>query len=98
MDIVLVNNIRLPIGISFFTFQAMSYVFDVYRKDVQVQKNILNVGLYIAFFPQLIAGPIVRYKTISEQVNNRIENSKSFNEGVYRFIIGFIKKYYYLTI
>lgn len=91
LDIMLVN-IRLPIGISFFTFQAISYVIDVYRKDVSVQKNILNVGLYISFFPQLIAGPIVRYKTISMQINDRVENMQDFTEGVYRFIIGFIKK------
>ena len=63
---IIVPNIALPIGISFFTFQNMSYVIDVYRKDGEVQKNPLYVGLYISFFPQLIAGPIVRYQTIAE--------------------------------
>ena len=63
--------IALPIGISFFTFQAMSYVIDVYRGDVEVQKNPFYLGLYISFFPQLIAGPIVRYHTIEKQIKNR---------------------------
>ncbi len=84
--------IELPIGISFFTFQAMSYVIDVYRKDGAVQKNILNVGLYISFFPQLIAGPIVRYRTVAEEINFRKENFDDFSTGVFRFIIGLSKK------
>lgn len=84
--------IRLPIGISFFTFQAMSYVIDVYRKNGQVQKKIRNVALYIAFFPQLIAGPIVRYKTIAEQIQGRTENFTLFSSGVHRFLIGLFKK------
>ncbi|MBQ8576186.1 MAG: MBOAT family protein [Clostridia bacterium] len=85
-------NIALPIGISFFTFQAMSYVIDVYRGNGAVQKNPFNVALYISFFPQLIAGPIVRYETIAEQINFRKENFDDFSNGVYRFMLGFIKK------
>ncbi len=85
-------KILLPIGISFFTFQAMSYVLDVYRDSGAVQKNILNVGLYIAFFPQLIAGPIVRYETVAEQINNRKETAEDFFDGFVRFIYGFAKK------
>lgn len=89
----LVNpGIILPIGISFFTFQAMSYTIDVYRGRGQVQKNPLNVGLYIAFFPQLIAGPIVRYETIARQIAHREENLEDFTKGVCRFIIGLGKK------
>ncbi len=87
-----VPNILLPIGISFFTFQAVSYVLDVYRKDAEVQHNLLDVAFYISFFPQLIAGPIVRYKTVSEQINYRNENFEDFSEGVQRFIIGLSKK------
>ncbi len=86
-----VADIALPIGISFFTFQAMSYVIDVYRGE-PVQKNILNVGLYISFFPQLIAGPIVRYHTIADQIQNRRESFDDFSAGVCRFIIGLGKK------
>lgn len=87
-----IPKIALPIGISFFTFQAMSYVLDVYRGRGEVQKNILNVGLYISFFPQLIAGPIVRYETVAEEIKNRRENSDDFFEGFTRFIIGLGKK------
>ena len=85
-------DIALPIGISFFTFQAMSYVIDVYRGNGAAQKNPFNVALYIAFFPQLIAGPIVRYQTIAEQINFRKENFNDFSDGVYRFMLGFCKK------
>lgn len=85
-------NIILPIGISFFTFQAMSYVLDVYRGDGEVQANPLNVGLYISFFPQLIAGPIVRYQTVAEQIKNRKETLNDFSQGACRFIIGLGKK------
>ena len=84
-------SIALPIGISFFTFQAMSYVIDVYRGE-ECQKNILNVGLYISFFPQLIAGPIVRYETVAHQIKNRTETFEDFSEGVSRFIVGLAKK------
>jgi alginate O-acetyltransferase complex protein AlgI len=85
-------EIPLPIGISFFTFQAMSYVIDVYRKDSPVQRNPLNLALYISFFPQLIAGPIVRYQTIAEQLVKRKETLNNFGEGTKRFIIGLSKK------
>ncbi len=87
-----IPNIVLPIGISFFTFQAMSYVIDVYRGRGKVQRNILNVGLYIAFFPQLIAGPIVRYETVAYEINNRKENKEDFFDGFARFITGLGKK------
>lgn len=87
-----VPQVKLPIGISFFTFQAMSYVFDVYRKKGRVQYNPLRVGLYIALFPQLIAGPIVRYETIAAQMEERRENWSDFSKGVTRFCIGLGKK------
>ncbi len=87
-----VPRILLPIGISFFTFQAISYVVDIYRNKGPVQKNPFDVGLYIAFFPQLIAGPIVRYETIAEQIHNRKETFDDFSEGVCRFIVGLGKK------
>ena len=85
-------NIALPIGISFFTFQMMSYVFDVYYGTSEPQKNPLYVALYIAFFPQLIAGPIVRYNQIESEIMNRHENFDDFSEGVRRFIYGLGKK------
>lgn len=87
-----VPNIALPIGISFFTFQAMSYVIDVYREKGEAQINPLNVGLYISFFPQLIAGPIVRYETVAYQIKHRVETFDNFSTGVVRFIIGLAKK------
>lgn len=87
-----VPQIALPIGISFFTFQGMSYVVDVYRGEVQAQKRPLYVALYISFFPQLIAGPIVRYKDICEQIENRRMTAEQFAQGVRRFIYGFAKK------
>lgn len=86
------RHIALPIGISFFTFQAMSYVIDVYRGNGKVQKNPLNVALYITFFPQLIAGPIVRYETVAEEIRNRQETLDDFALGVKRFIYGLSKK------
>lgn len=85
-------EIALPIGISFFTFQAMSYVIDVYRGTVEVQKNLFYLALYISFFPQLIAGPIVRYSTIAEQITNRVCSVEKFGEGTRRFFLGFSKK------
>ena len=85
-------GIALPIGISFFTFQAMSYVIDVYRGTVEVQNNLFYLALYISFFPQLIAGPIVRYSTIEKQINERICSIDKFGEGVRRFFLGFAKK------
>jgi len=86
------RNLLLPIGISFFTFQAISYVVDVYRGDVAVQKRPHLVGLYIAFFPQLVAGPIVRYKDIEAQLVTRTITFDQFSEGIKRFLVGFIKK------
>jgi alginate O-acetyltransferase complex protein AlgI len=86
------TQIALPIGISFFTFQAMSYIIDVYRGTVPVQKKLHRLGLYISFFPQLIAGPIVRYNTIADQIESRTVSADLFSEGVRRFIIGFSKK------
>lgn len=85
-------GIALPIGISFFTFQAMSYVIDVYRGKGAAQENPLNVALYISFFPQLIAGPIVRYETVAEEIIGRRETIDDFSSGVYRFAIGLSKK------
>lgn len=84
--------INLPIGISFYTFQAMSYVIDVYRGDGKVQKNIFNLALYISMFPQLVAGPIVRYETVDEQIKFRTYNLEKFNYGFERFIMGLFKK------
>jgi len=85
-------NVILPIGISFYTFQMISYVIDVYRNDAKVQKNILKLALYVSLFPQLIAGPIVRYTTIEEQLENRKCTFEKFALGVRRFIIGLGKK------
>ena len=86
------THIVLPIGISFFTFQAMSYVFDVSMGRGKVQKNPLNVALYIALFPQLIAGPIVRYQTVADEIQDRNENLEDFARGIRRFVIGLGKK------
>ncbi len=85
-------NLGLPIGISFYTFQTMSYTIDVYRGDAKVQKNIISFGTYVALFPQLIAGPIVQYKTVDEQINNRKTTWESFSYGVIRFATGLGKK------
>ena len=87
-----VPNITLPIGISFFTFQALSYVIDVYRKETEVQKNFLKVLLYISFFPQLIAGPIVKYKDIEKEINDRSVEVDEIALGLRRFIFGLAKK------
>jgi len=89
------GTIALPIGISFYTFQAISYVIDVYKERGEAQKNPLNVALYIAFFPQLIAGPIVRYQTIAEEIRNRRETFADFSYGVERFIVGLTKKIFF---
>ncbi len=86
------KNIALPIGISFFTFQAMSYVIDVYRGKEQVQKNLFDLALYVSFFPQLIAGPIVRYETVAAQIRSRKETFDMFFQGIHRFIAGLAKK------
>lgn len=89
---VKVLSITLPIGISFFTFQGMSYVIDVYRGDVPVQKNPARIALYISLFPQLIAGPIVRYSTVADEIAVRDENITDFSDGLQRFMFGFAKK------
>lgn len=91
-EVIIFEKLPMPIGISFFTFQALSYVIDVYRKDTEVQKNPLLVGLYIAFFPQLVAGPIVKYKTIAEQIITRKFNIDTFTNGICRFVTGLSKK------
>lgn len=85
-------RIALPIGVSFYTFQIISYVIDVYRKDVAAQKNLINLGAYIAMFPQLIAGPIVRYSDIAKQLENRTHTLEKTALGVRRFVVGLSKK------
>ena len=87
-----VIKIALPIGISFFTFQMLSYVFDVYYGNAKAAKNIIQVGLYVSMFPQLIAGPIVRYQTVAEEIVNRIEKKEEIIQGAERFIWGLGKK------
>jgi len=90
--IELSKPVHLPIGISFFTFQAISYIVDVYRKTADVRKNPINLALYISLFPQLIAGPIIRYNTIADQIRDRKINSQNISYGIQRFIIGLGKK------
>ncbi len=85
-------NLALPIGISFYTFQAMSYTIDVYRGVTAVQHNFISFGAYVTFFPQLIAGPIVQYKTIAEQLDNRTNETSMFGSGVKTFTVGLAKK------
>ena len=85
-------GIPLPIGISFYTFQTMSYSIDVYKNKVPVQRNLVSLATYVTLFPQLVAGPIVRYLDISNDLNNRIHNFDKFYDGVYKFIIGLSKK------
>ncbi len=85
-------NIIMPIGISFFTFQTISYLVDVYKKDVDASHNILNFSTYVSLFPQLVAGPIVRYKTINNELIDRKNNYEDFSNGVKRFVIGLSKK------
>ena len=84
--------VALPIGISFYIFQIISYLIDVYRKEAKVQKNILKLAMYVSLFPQLIAGPIVRYKTIENQIDERTHTMEKFALGVKRFVIGLGKK------
>ncbi len=85
-------KLALPIGISFYTFQIISYEVDVYKKKVSVQKNIINLATYVSLFPQLIAGPIVRYESINQELDNRKTTFSDFSYGVRRFIIGLSKK------
>ncbi len=87
-----IANIALPIGISFYTFQIMSYVIDLYRGEIKVQKNPIKLALYISFFPQLIAGPIVKYRDIDEALSARKETVEGFSYGAKRFVYGLAKK------
>ncbi|MFB9274477.1 MBOAT family O-acyltransferase [Cohnella cellulosilytica] len=84
--------IPLPIGISFYTFHALSYLIDVYRKTEKAQRNLFKLSLYITFFPQLVAGPIIRYNAVARQLNHRVFSSVQFAEGIQRFILGLSKK------
>lgn len=86
------SSLKLPVGISFYTFQIMSYSIDVYRGDARVQKRFVPFATYVTLFPQLIAGPIVRYKDIDDQLTERTENADKFAEGVRRFVAGLAKK------
>jgi len=83
------ENIHLPLGISFFTFQGMSYLIDIYKKDAEPERKLMNLALYIGMFPQLIAGPIVRYKEIAEQIKERQHTIEKVSFGICLFIIGF---------
>ena len=85
-------GLLLPIGISFYTFQTMSYTIDVYRQDAPVQRNIISFGAFVTMFPQLIAGPIVKYKTVAEDLNHRIHTVENFALGARRFCVGLAKK------
>ena len=87
-----VLGIHLPIGISFYTFQTMSYTIDVYRGDARAQRNILNFGTFVTLFPQLIAGPIIKYKDLGDQINERTCSSEKFASGVQIFMVGLAKK------
>lgn len=87
-----VVKLSMPIGISFFTFQTMSYVIDVYRGDADVQKSFFRLLLYVSFFPQLVAGPIVRYKDIEMQLSDRQVSLEKLNDGMFRFSVGLVKK------
>ena len=89
---VAVPNIALPIGISFYTFQSISYLIDVYRRESPVQRRFPDLLLYISMFPQLIAGPIVRYGTVADEIHHRHVNAADFADGIYRFLIGLGKK------
>ena len=91
LDISLLE-LALPIGISFFTFQAMSYTIDIYNKKVKIEKNFFTFATYISMFPQLIAGPIVRYETVSEELKTRTINYENFSKGMFRFLQGLFKK------
>ncbi|MFX3631354.1 MAG: MBOAT family protein [Candidatus Pristimantibacillus sp.] len=86
------KSVPLPIGISFYTFHALSYLIDVYRKKEKAQRNLFSLSLYITFFPQLVAGPIIRYNAVAEQLSKRVFSSTQFAEGIKRFILGLSKK------
>ena len=87
-----VPGLPLPIGVSFYTFQTMSYTIDVYRRDAPVQRSVTAFGAYVTLFPQLIAGPIVRYRTVADQLVSREENLEKFTSGIRRFTVGMAKK------
>nr|WP_330395432.1 MBOAT family O-acyltransferase [Clostridioides difficile] len=89
---ITIPEVKLPLGISFFTFQIMSYVIDVYRNDAKVQRKLSNLALYISLFPQLVAGPIVRYQTVADSIKYREHNWDKFTQGVNRFVVGLGKK------
>lgn len=93
-----VPEVALPIGISFYIFQSISYLIDVYRKESAYQKNFFDLLLYISMFPQLIAGPIVRYGTVAEEIHDRSVNAADLSEGTYRFFIGLGKKVIFANI
>ncbi len=90
-------NLPLPIGISFYTFKIISYVIDVYGSRVKAQKNFINFGAYVTLFPQLTAGPIVRYATIAEELECRTHSMDQFSEGARRFMAGLGKRFYWPT-
>ena len=92
MPFIPVPQVTLPIGISFFTFQGLSYVIDVFRDAAAVQRNPLKLALYISFFPQLVAGPIVRYTTVADEIDERHESVSEFSAGAVRFLFGLAKK------
>ena len=85
-------KIALPIGISFYTFQSISYVIDVYRGDTKAQRNYIDLATYVALFPQLIAGPIVRYTDIAAELKQRSHTAELFSSGAFRFTVGLAKK------
>lgn len=92
LPLITLSKIHLPIGISFFTFHSISYIVDIYRKEAPAEKSPVNLALYISFFPQLIAGPIIRYHDIADQIISRKQNLQQFANGVNRFISGLAKK------
>ena len=87
-----VLGIHLPIGISFYTFQTMSYTIDVYRDDAKVQRSLVNFGTFVTLFPQLIAGPIIKYKDLGDQIDHRTHSPEQFASGVQIFVVGLAKK------
>ncbi len=92
LNVMPILNLRLPIGISFYTFQTMSYTIDVYRGDAGVQRNLVNFGTFVALFPQLIAGPILKYKELGGQIDSRVHSCERFASGVQIFVVGLGKK------
>lgn len=97
-SIPVLENLRLPIGISFYTFQSLSYVIDVYRRDARVQKDLPSFGAYVTLFPQLIAGPIVRYQDVDDMLRERDENVALFASGIRTFLAGFGKKIFFANV